>query len=290
MSTAFHSYVILRKQQPYLTKLIAYFNKYDNWILDKNINFCTYATEISGVLKKKKTRLFQKFNNRKLFNRFDESKRQKIWKIRYGYDVKDSYSNSHFKINDKNLLNISDSNKEYRWKTKNLTYSIGIIPKQLSRKIIRNMMKIAFHIWSTATQLNFTEVPTNGNIKIDFVKKDHGNGYSFDGSGKVLAHSLLPPYGVIHFDIDEKWVIMNSSELSRYDTVDLLQTAVHEIGHVLGLEHSWEKNSVMSPFYHQPIEENENKNAHICCPNSQTIKFVNKNKPGSVSLNILLKK
>lgn len=31
----------------------------------------------------------------------------------------------------------------------------------------------------------------------------------------ILAHALLPPYGLIHFDADEKWVTMIITELSR---------------------------------------------------------------------------
>lgn len=44
-------------------------------------------------------------------------------------------------------------------------------------------MKEAFKVWSRVAELNFTEVPRNGNIKIDFISGEHGDGYSFDGPG-----------------------------------------------------------------------------------------------------------
>ncbi|EJW87014.1 matrixin family protein [Wuchereria bancrofti] len=76
-------------------------------------------------------------------------------------------------------------------------------------------MKIAFEEWSAVTQLNFIEVTRNGNIKIAFVSGNHGDGYSFDGPGKILAHTLFPPYGLIHFDADERWAAMINTELSK---------------------------------------------------------------------------
>lgn len=47
----------------------------------------------------------------------------------------------------------------------------------------RIVMKIAFEVWSAVTLLKFTEVSGNGNIKINFVRGEHGDGYSFDGPG-----------------------------------------------------------------------------------------------------------
>lgn len=50
-------------------------------------------------------------------------------------------------------------------------------------KILRYVIKRAFDVWSAVTQLNFTEVRQNGNIKIDFVRGEHGDGFAFDGPG-----------------------------------------------------------------------------------------------------------
>ncbi|EFO19543.1 hypothetical protein LOAG_08947, partial [Loa loa] len=116
------------------------------------------------------SKLFQKFEDLKIIDRSDGT-----WCG--GNDLRNSNSN--------------DSKKIYKWKNKNLTYSIGTVPKELSRRIVRydngtkenfrDVMKRAFEVWSTVTQLNFLEVPQNGNIKIDFVRGEHGDGYTFDG-------------------------------------------------------------------------------------------------------------
>jgi hypothetical protein len=49
--------------------------------------------------------------------------------------------------------------------------------------------------------------------------------------------------GDLHFDADENWT------LKSYAGVNLLQTAVHELGHSLGLDHSRVRGSIMFPSY-----------------------------------------
>jgi predicted Zn-dependent protease len=44
----------------------------------------------------------------------------------------------------------------------------------------------------------------------------------------------------LHYDADEKWSTNPST-----DEVDLESVAVHEIGHLLGLDHSMDQNSIM---------------------------------------------
>jgi predicted Zn-dependent protease len=69
----------------------------------------------------------------------------------------------------------------------------------------------------------------------------HNDGNDFDGPGKKLAHAFFPGTskdGDVHMDAEENW-----TEKFLYNV------AVHEIGHSLGLGHSWYDDSVMYSSY-----------------------------------------
>ena len=78
---------------------------------------------------------------------------------------------------------------------------------------------------------------------------DHGDGTSFNGPGKVYAHAnkgISPKE--IHFDDDERFSY--KAQHSHYfvrppTTVDFVMVVIHEAGHILGLGHTPNKDSVM---------------------------------------------
>ena len=82
-------------------------------------------------------------------------------------------------------------------------------------------------------------------------------GYQFDGPGGVLAHAFQPGTsdmfngaiaGDVHLDSEELW-IDDSSHIPGDGRFDFFTTVLHEIGHALGLDHSYEPGSVMGPSY-----------------------------------------
>ncbi|XP_011632677.1 stromelysin-2-like [Pogonomyrmex barbatus] len=69
-----------------------------------------------------------------------------------------------------------------------------------------------------------------------------------DGPGNVLAHAFLPLSKVseVHVDNAEKWHIELTTNPDN--TIHLLHTLTHEIGHALRLHHSPLKNAIMYAF------------------------------------------
>lgn len=136
------------------------------------------------------------------------------------------------------------------------SYAAGL-PVHLQRAILRD----AFGRWAAVAPLHFAEAEDSGlpwdhpgavapDIRIGWFSGPHGDGYDFDGVDGVLAHAFFPPpngltaAGDIHFDGAEAWAASPGD-----GAYDLLEVAVHEIGHSLGLDHELEAPAVMRPHY-----------------------------------------
>jgi hypothetical protein len=133
-----------------------------------------------------------------------------------------------------------------------LTYSFqGGVPARLSEAEVQAEIQRAMTAWSGVVQVDFQRTNSGAgtkNINILFGSRDHGDQYSFDGVGRVLAHTFYPAppnpepiAGDLHFDNDEAWNVGTD--------IDVFSVALHELGHALGLGHSDVPNAVMYPYY-----------------------------------------
>ncbi|KHJ43948.1 peptidoglycan binding domain protein, partial [Trichuris suis] len=137
-----------------------------------------------------------------------------------------------------------------KWLKRTLTWKLDDPHNLLGKyekSIVRTTLHRAFNDWSSASKraLRFSE-HENGdgkaNFNIFFARGDHNDSLPFDGRAGIVAHGFYPTNGNLHFDADEQWTLYMA------DGINLYQTAMHEIGHLLGLEHSNDYNAVMFPI------------------------------------------
>jgi hypothetical protein len=77
-------------------------------------------------------------------------------------------------------------------------------------------------------------------INIGFHRREHGDGNPFDGAGGTMAHAFAPHDRRFHCDGGESW-----SAGAMPGAIDLQTVALHEIGHLLGLDHSEDEGAIM---------------------------------------------
>lgn len=97
---------------------------------------------------------------------------------------------------------------------------------------IRRLTQEAISVWEHNSNLKFREThpsdADNADIRIDFARLSHGDGFNFTGPGESLAHAFPPGKGIggdVHMDNDEKWDLEDGSG----GDVSFFYTLLHEV-------------------------------------------------------------
>ena len=137
--------------------------------------------------------------------------------------------------------------------TVEIGYFFANATAKLPRSTIESELVRALEEWAKHGNLRFAPAGAGADrrtIKVLFARGAHGDAASFDGPGRILAHTYYPAppnpepiAGDMHLDDDENWQVGSG--------IDLFTVALHEAGHALGLGHSDRPGTVMYPYYRQ---------------------------------------
>ena len=107
----------------------------------------------------------------------------------------------------------------------------------------------ALTTWENISNIRFTLVPDSQEVDIRFGWRD------IDGEGGILGSTIIPSSGplenvIVAFDRSEKWFLDGDSPPNQ---IDFSSTAIHEIGHAIGIGHSSSTIALMNASYSQTI-------------------------------------
>lgn len=138
--------------------------------------------------------------------------------------------------------NDTSHQKILKWGKTNITYWIKNDSRiDMPYSEIKEAIEDAFNLWAGSSTLRFKQVPSGGDIRVEFA--------AISTPGRASQRWA-------QFQNTALWMYMDENHPIRRGRFDLLTVAAHELGHCLGLSDSTNSKSVMRGWYKHPFDTN----------------------------------
>ncbi len=136
-----------------------------------------------------------------------------------------------------------------KWGLSEITYYISKYVTGLSQTDQESLIEMAWKNWTDCANFKTKRINSSSGANV-IISTGKGKSDNFDGPSGTLAWAYLPPQTnfqgqlLMRFDLDEVWIKNPTDRGILY-----LNVACHEIGHLIGLEHSQQPKALMAPYY-----------------------------------------
>lgn len=141
--------------------------------------------------------------------------------------------------------------EEARWRKRDLTYGVEKYIQAMSTGDQDDLMEMAWKAWTDIADIRVKRIVTGSPDVL--VTAGRGRADGFDGPGGTLAYAYLPngtdQQLILRVDLDERFV----RDTSQSQGIPYLNMFTHELGHILGLEHSRQSGALMAPFLNPAV-------------------------------------
>jgi predicted Zn-dependent protease len=137
----------------------------------------------------------------------------------------------------------------YSFADQNRVDQFGTFDSFITEPVFQAEITESLAVWENVADIKFSLQQDSSAVDIRFGWND------IDGKGNVLGRTIVPSFGelsnvIVALDVNEDWFLSGNAPRGK---IDFSATAIHEIGHAIGIDHSNSEQAIMHAIYNDAV-------------------------------------